>query len=91
MNIGNEIQRLLAPLNAQSIVLKDESHRHAGHAGAQHGGHYHLTVISDVFSGKTRLARQRMVNDALKNLFHAHIHALSICAKTPAEDAATLS
>ncbi|MDO5686051.1 MAG: BolA family protein [Neisseria sp.] len=91
MNILDEIKRLLAPLNASVIELQDESHRHRGHAGAQHGGHYRLTVVSEAFVGHNRLSRQRMINHALKNLFHTHIHALSICAQTPAENSVTPS
>lgn len=63
--------------------LVDESHLHAGHAGAQSGkGHYALTIHSQLFSGKTPIARHRMVYDALGELMDTHIHALSIKAKT---------
>ena len=78
----------LASLHAVSIELIDDSHQHAGHAGARSGGHYRLHVIAEAFAGKPTLARHRLVHAALGELMRTRIHALSIQAKTPAEAAA---
>ncbi|WP_287634201.1 BolA family protein [Accumulibacter sp.] len=78
-------QRLgvLAPIRLELI---DDSARHAGHAGARGGGrHYRLLIVAPVFAGQARLARHRRVIDALGDLMHTRIHALSIQALTPAE------
>ncbi len=81
------IRARLASLQAISIELIDDSHQHAGHAGARSGGHYRLYVIAEAFAGKTTLARHRLVHAALGELMRTRIHALSIQAKTPAEAA----
>jgi BolA protein len=69
------------------LVLTDESARHAGHAGARPGGetHYNMAMVSAVFEGLTRVARQRLVYDALGEEFDTGLHALSLNLKTPAE------
>ena len=56
-----------------------------GHAGNTGGGHYTLTIVSDVFDGLMLIKRHRLVNEAAKELLASDIHALSIIAKTPAE------
>ena len=70
-----------------TFVLEDESARHAGHAGAQPGGetHYRLRLVSDAFAGLSRVARQRLVYQALREEFDTGLHALSLDLKTPAE------
>lgn len=78
-------QRLNA-LQPQSLSIEDESHRHAGHAGAKGGGgHYLLTIVAEAFAGKNTVARHRLVYDAAGDLMHARIHALVIRAMTPEE------
>ncbi|MBI4739987.1 MAG: BolA family transcriptional regulator [Betaproteobacteria bacterium] len=73
----------LAPIR---IELADDSARHAGHEGAKGGGgHYRLTVVSSVFAGKSTVARHRLVYDALGDLMHDKIHALSIKSLAPDE------
>ena len=70
------------------IVLKvrDDSQRHAGHAGARDGrGHFDVEIVSEAFTGLSPLARHRAVYDALGALMTTDIHALSIRARTPAE------
>ncbi len=80
------ITRKLAILEPQRIRIMDESARHAGHAGAKGGGgHYHLTIVSPRFAGKSPLARHRLVYDALHDMMHKNIHALSVKAYTPEE------
>jgi BolA protein len=69
-----------------ALELEDESHRHAGHAGARDGrGHFRVRVVSEAFAGKLPLARHRIVYAALGELMQTDIHALSIQALTPAE------
>mgnify|MGYP001819306746 FL=1 len=69
------------------ILVKDQSHLHAGHAGARDGrGHYDVTIVAEAFAGKRPLARHRMIYDALGSLMETDIHALRINARTPAEN-----
>lgn len=66
--------------------LRDDSHLHAGHAGAASGGgHFHLKISSAEFTGLNRINRHRLVYDALGELMHREIHALSIEAYAPHE------
>jgi len=85
---AERIEKLLkAQLSAHEFVLEDESARHAGHAGARPGGetHYRLRIVSDAFGGLSRVARQRLVYDALREEFDTGLHALSLDLKTPSE------
>lgn len=75
----------LAVLQPLSIEIEDESHLHAGHAGARDGGHYKLRIIASAFSGKNTVARHRLIYDAAGELMRGRIHALSIRALTPDE------
>ena len=78
-------QRLeaLAPV---ALDITDESHKHAGHAGARSGGgHYVLRIVSAQFAGKNTVARHRMIYSALEELMKREIHALTILAYTPDE------
>ncbi len=68
------------------LELEDESHRHAGHAGARDGrGHFRVRIVSERFAGTLPLARHRAVYAALGELMQREIHALSIDALTPEE------
>ena len=80
--------RLTAALAPVSIDVRDDSAQHAGHAGAAAGGHYHVTIVARAFAGKARVARHRMVYDALAEAMQRGIHALAITALTPEEAAA---
>ena len=63
------------------LLIKDQSHLHAGHAGAADGlGHYDITIVAEAFGGKRQLARHRMIYDALGSLMQTDIHALRIKA-----------
>lgn len=79
--------RLNAEFAPQKIVIEDQSALHAGHAGAQPGGetHYRLTLVSSAFDGLARVARQRLVYQALGEEFETGLHALSLDLKTPSE------
>ncbi len=85
------IQQRLAVLAPVRLELVDDSAMHAGHAGARGGGrHYRLLIVAAAFAGQARLARHRRVLDALGDLMHTRIHALSIQALTPAEVPSTV-
>ena len=78
--------RLRAVLAAPHVDVVDESHLHAGHAGAASGGgHFRATIVSARFEGLSRVARQRLVYDALAAEMRAEIHALSMQTFTPSE------
>lgn len=77
--------RLRAALAPVSLRLRDDSAHHAGHAGAREGGHYYLEIVSARFAGLPRVARHRLVYDALADLMQKGIHALAIEARAPDE------
>jgi len=79
------LRQRLQSLNPLSVVIEDESHRHAGHAGASEGGHYELVIVAEAFSGKNTVARHRLIYDAAGDLMRRGIHALSIRAFAPGE------
>jgi len=79
------LRQRLVTLNPLSIAIEDESHRHAGHAGARDGGHYKLDIVATAFAGKNTVARHRLIYDAAGDLMRGRIHALSIRAFTPEE------
>ena len=86
MSTLDKIRAHLAPLNPAMLELEDQSHLHAGHAGAAGGGgHFQLTIVSDHFTGQSPLARHRVIFAALDDLMKRDIHALSITALTPDE------
>ena len=73
-------------LQPQWLEVADDSHKHAGHAGARGGqGHFSVDIVSTAFTGKLPLARHRMVYAALGNMMQDDIHALAIRARTPDE------
>lgn len=80
--IESRLRAALAPL---ALDIRDDSAQHAGHAGAREGGHFHVTVVSERFTGLQRLARHRLVYHWLSDLMQRGIHALAIDAKAPGE------
>jgi len=73
-------------LQPQRLEVADDSHKHAGHAGARGGqGHFSVDIVSAAFAGKLPLARHRMVYAALGSMMEDDIHALAIRARTPDE------
>jgi len=75
------IEAALDLLSPAALLVKDQSHLHAGHAGAEDGrGHFEVIIISDAFAGKRPLERHRMVFDAVGDLMQTDIHALNIKA-----------
>lgn len=83
--LEQQLRERLAALAPTRIELIDESARHAGHAGASQGAHYKLLIASPHFAGRAPLARHRLVIDAVGELMHGPLHALSI--KTVISDA----
>jgi len=81
------IERLLkAAFAPQELLVKDQSHLHAGHAGAKEGkGHFDVTIVSERFDGVNRIGRHRLVYDALDTFMESDIHALRINAVSPTE------
>ncbi|MDH5358836.1 MAG: BolA family transcriptional regulator [Gammaproteobacteria bacterium] len=80
-----KLEQALTSLNPDFVDIQDDSAHHAGHAGNTGGGHYTVTIISDVFTNLPLIKRHRLVYEAAKTLMVKDIHALSIDAKTPAE------
>ncbi|MCC4607958.1 BolA family protein [Xanthomonas campestris] len=77
------VQAALAPTELEVV---DDSHHHAGHAGARDGrGHFNVRVVSAAFAGKPPLARHRAVYAAVGEMMQTDIHALSIEALAPGE------
>lgn len=79
------LRERLAVLHPESVNIEDESHLHAGHAGARDGGHFKLHIVSAAFAGQNTVARHRLVYDAAGDLMRGRIHALSIRAFAPGE------
>lgn len=83
---ADDIQReLRAALQPELIEVQDDSHLHAGHAGAREGRHFTVRIVSPRFMGLSRVARHRLVYDALHSLIPRGIHALAIEARAPGE------
>lgn len=86
LTIEQKLTEALAPTKLEVI---DDSASHAGHAGNPHGrgeSHFHVNITSPAFSGKNRVARQRLVNGALREELTGPIHALSMKCLAPGED-----
>jgi BolA family transcriptional regulator, general stress-responsive regulator len=85
--IREKLEQRFAPTR---LDVFDESHRHAGHAGARPEGetHFALTIASSAFAGLGRVARQRLVYETLADEIGNPVHALSLTTLTPDEDRA---
>lgn len=79
--------RLTEAFAPERLDVKDESHLHAGHAGARPGGesHFRVLIVAEAFAGQTPVARQRAVNRALKAELEGPIHALALKTLAPGE------
>lgn len=82
--IQEKLTEAFAPVTLEVI---DESGQHSGHGAWREGGetHFRVRIISDAFSGLSRLSRHRAVNDCLSEQLAAGVHALAIEARTPEE------
>ena len=77
---------LRSTFQVNQLTIEDESHLHAGHAGAASGGgHFKLTIVAPEFEGMNQVARHRAIYAALNKHFPEAIHALTILAFTPSE------
>jgi len=81
-DIRDALQAALAPT---LLDVQDDSHLHAGHAGAREGRHFSVRLESERFNGLSRVARHRLVYDSLHDLIPRGIHALAIDARAPGE------
>ena len=79
------VAALAAALAPTVLELVDDSAAHAGHAGARSGAHFNLRIASPRFAGLARIARHRLVYDALRPWMAEGVHALAIDARTPDE------
>ncbi len=79
--------KLREAFDPAALEVKDESYLHKGHSGAPEGGesHFRVRLVSKAFEGMSRIARQRAVNAALKDLLAGPIHALAMKTLTPEE------
>jgi len=84
-DLAARMRQHLSVLAPDALDIADDSADHAGHAGAAGGGHFHLTIVSRNFAGKSRVERHRMIYAALKPLMLHEIHALAINAHSPDE------
>lgn len=74
-------ERLRARLQPTRLEVIDESYQHAGHAGANgtgFGSHFRVRIASPLFEGKSRVARHRLVYDALQEFIDQGVHAIAI-------------
>ena len=81
--VGEGIARKLrGAFSPRQLEVVDESHKHAGHAGARPGGetHFRVRIVAAAFEGKGRLDRHRLINEALAEELAGPVHALSITA-----------
>ena len=80
-------QKLTLALSPAQLDVVDESHKHAGHAGSRPGGesHFNVSIVSSAFEGLSRVARQRLVYQALAEEMEQTIHALALKTSTPEE------
>jgi BolA family transcriptional regulator, general stress-responsive regulator len=86
--VAAEIERRLqAAFSPERLAVIDDSEKHRGHSGHDARGESHFTVevVADVFAGKNRVARHRLINAALAELLAERVHALAIIAKAPGE------
>ena len=86
--VAAEIEKKLrAALSPERLAVIDDSAKHRGHAGHDPRGESHFTVeiVSSVFSGRNRVQRHRLVNQALAPLLAERVHALAIIARAPGE------
>ncbi|MGB0085627.1 MAG: BolA family protein [Rhodomicrobiaceae bacterium] len=83
-------EKLTKAFSPAKLVVENDSHKHAGHAamkGAANTGetHFTVTIVSDRFSGRSRVERHRMVHEVLADELAGPVHALAVRAKTPDE------
>ncbi len=87
------VSKLNAALAPTTLDVIDESSQHAGHVGARPEGetHFRLKIVSETFTGKSRVERQRLVYQTLADELAGGVHALAMVTLTPTEDSAASS
>jgi len=88
MRVAEKIEKKLSDAFApEQLDIEDQSHLHAGHAGAREGGqsHFKVDVVAAAFDGKSRVERQRMIYAVLADELAGPVHALALSARTPSE------
>lgn len=88
MSVADTIRRKLTErFSPTRLEVEDQSHRHVGHEGARPGGetHFAVTIVSSAFAEQSRVARQRLVYQALSEELATRVHALSLTTLTPDE------
>ncbi|WP_119167591.1 BolA family protein [Algihabitans albus] len=80
--------KLKGEFDPQRLRIVDESHKHAGHSGWQPGGetHFRVDIVAAAFIGQSRVARQRLVYQALSEELEERVHALTLRTFAPEED-----
>jgi BolA protein len=80
-------RKLTEALAPTRLAIIDQSHRHAGHAGARPDGetHFRIGIVSPAFAGLSRIERQRLVHQVLAAELAGRVHALSLATSTPEE------
>ncbi|HEY8160005.1 MAG TPA: BolA family protein [Methylobacter sp.] len=69
------------------LEVIDNSAAHAGHAGTRSGGgHYHVTIVAEIFEGRSLVQRHQLIYNALGDMMKQQIHALGINALSPSEE-----
>lgn len=81
-------QKITDGLHPRRLLVRDDSHQHAGHAGARPGGesHFYVEVVADAFAGLGRVARQRLIHEVLADELAGGVHALQLRTLAPSED-----
>jgi BolA protein len=84
-------EKLLKAFSPQHLVIENDSHKHAGHAGAEQSRnrgetHFTVTIVAESFAGRSRIDRHRMVHEVLAEELAGPVHALVVRAKAPDED-----
>ncbi|MBJ6122910.1 BolA family protein [Sphingomonas mollis] len=84
VTITHRLQNALAPSH---LAVSNDSAQHRGHMGDDGTGetHFSVDIVSDAFAGLNRVARQRLVNNALADLLSTRIHALAMRTRAPGE------
>ena len=74
------VQKLTTALSPTYVLVRDDSHHHAGHSGAKDGGetHFHVAISAPALNGLTRVAQHRLIYDILSDELNDRVHALSL-------------
>ncbi len=89
MTVAETMRRKLTEtFQPTRLEIVDDSHKHAGHAGARPEGetHFSVEIVAAAFAGKTRVERQRLVYSVLATELSDRVHALALQTRTPEED-----